>query len=139
MFSLSSLMSLLDKKFDMLEEDELALLTRWLERMHENRVNTRRNTRTYFQCSKLGHFVADCPRRLRTRTTTSTSRRRMARTDQGVTTSTTRRTSTRRTKTNGGAEKEEGAEKNECKENQRRCCIRQDKGREAACKDQKND
>jgi hypothetical protein len=29
--------------------------------------------------------------------------------------------------------------KNEHKENQRRCCIRQDKGREAACEDQKND
>jgi hypothetical protein len=42
-----------------------------------------------------------------------------------------------RTKAKGGAEKE-GAEKmNE--ENQRRCCIRQDKGREAACEDQKND
>jgi hypothetical protein len=42
-----------------------------------------------------------------------------------------------RTKVNGGAEKEERAEKNEHKENQRRCCIRQDKGREAACEDQK--
>jgi hypothetical protein len=29
------------------------------------------------------------------------------------------------------------AEKNERKENQRRCCIRQDKGREATCEDQK--
>jgi hypothetical protein len=35
-FSLSSLMSLPDEEFDMLEEDELALLTRWFERMHEN-------------------------------------------------------------------------------------------------------
>jgi hypothetical protein len=24
-------------------------------------VNTRRNTSTCFQCSKLGHFVANCP------------------------------------------------------------------------------
>jgi hypothetical protein len=38
-----------------------------------------------------------------------------------------------------GLKKEEGAEKNERKENQRRCCIRQDKGREATCEDQKND
>jgi hypothetical protein len=44
-----------------------------------------------------------------------------------------------RTKAKGGAEKEEGADKNERKENQRRCCIHQDKGREAACEDQKND
>jgi hypothetical protein len=78
MFSLSSLMSLLDEEFDVLGEDELALLTRRFERMHENRVNTRRNTRTFFQCGKPGHFVADCPTRSRTGTTTSTSRRRMA-------------------------------------------------------------
>jgi hypothetical protein len=43
-----------------------------------------------------------------------------------------------RTKEKGGAEKE-GAEKNERKENQIRCCIRQDKGRKVACEDQKND
>jgi hypothetical protein len=28
--------------------------------MHENWVNTRRNTRTCFQCGKSGHFIADC-------------------------------------------------------------------------------
>jgi hypothetical protein len=59
MFSLSSLMSVPDEEFDMLGEDELALLTRRFERMHENRVNMRRNTRTCFQCGKPGHFVAD--------------------------------------------------------------------------------
>jgi hypothetical protein len=48
MFSLSSLMSVLDEEFDMLGEDELVLLTRRSERMHENRVNMRRNTRTFF-------------------------------------------------------------------------------------------
>jgi hypothetical protein len=48
MYSLSFLMSLPDEEFDVLGEDELALLTRRFERMHENRVNTRRNTRTYF-------------------------------------------------------------------------------------------
>jgi hypothetical protein len=48
MFSLSSLMSLPDEAFDVLREVELALLTRWFERMHENRVNTGRNTRTCF-------------------------------------------------------------------------------------------
>jgi hypothetical protein len=61
MLSWSFLMCLPDEEFDVLGEDELALLTRWFERMHENRVNTRRNTRTCFQCSKPGHFVADCP------------------------------------------------------------------------------
>jgi hypothetical protein len=60
MFSLSSLMSMPDEEFDVLGEDELALLTRRFERLHENRVNMRRNTRTCFQCGKPGHFVADC-------------------------------------------------------------------------------
>jgi hypothetical protein len=41
-----------------------------------------------------------------------------------------------RTKAKGGAEKEEGAEKMNVKKI-RRCCIRQDKGREAACENQK--
>jgi hypothetical protein len=64
MFSLSSLMSVPDEEFDVLGEDELALLTRRFERMHENRVNMRRNTRTCFQCSKTRHFVADCPEKV---------------------------------------------------------------------------
>jgi hypothetical protein len=36
MFSLSSLMSMPDEEFDVLGEDELALLTRQFERLHEN-------------------------------------------------------------------------------------------------------
>jgi hypothetical protein len=48
MFSLSSLMFVLDDEFDVLGEDELELLTRRFERVHENLVNTRRNTRTCF-------------------------------------------------------------------------------------------
>jgi hypothetical protein len=61
MFSLSSLMSMPDEEFDLLGEDELALLTRRFERLHENQVNMRRNTRTCFQCGKPRHFVVDCP------------------------------------------------------------------------------
>jgi hypothetical protein len=64
MFSLSSLMSMPDEEFDVLGEDELALLTRRFERLHENQVNMRRNTRTCFQCGKPGHFVADCPKKV---------------------------------------------------------------------------
>jgi hypothetical protein len=45
MYSLSSLMSLRDEEFDVLGEDELVLLTRRFERLHEKRVNTRRTTR----------------------------------------------------------------------------------------------
>jgi Mg-chelatase subunit ChlI len=40
------------------------LLTRRFERLHENRVNTKRNTRTCFQCSKPRHFVVDCPEKV---------------------------------------------------------------------------
>jgi hypothetical protein len=36
MYSLSSLMSLPDEEFNMIGEDELALLTRQFERLHEN-------------------------------------------------------------------------------------------------------
>jgi hypothetical protein len=53
-----------DEKFDVLGEDELALLKRRFERLHENWVNMRRNTRTCFQCDTLGHFVADCPQKV---------------------------------------------------------------------------
>jgi hypothetical protein len=62
MFSLSSLMSLPDEEFDVIGEDELALLTRRFERMHENRVNSRRNSRACFKCGKAGHFFAECPK-----------------------------------------------------------------------------
>jgi hypothetical protein len=61
MFSFSSLMSMLDEEFDEFGVDKLALLTRRFERLHENRVNMRRNTRTCFQCGKPGHFVTECP------------------------------------------------------------------------------
>jgi hypothetical protein len=64
MFSLFSLVSVPDEEFDMLGENELALLTRRFERLHENRVNMRRNTRTCFQCGKPGHFVTDFPEKV---------------------------------------------------------------------------
>jgi hypothetical protein len=46
------------------EFDVLVLLTRRFERLHENRVNMRRNTRACFQCGKLGHFVTNCPEKV---------------------------------------------------------------------------
>jgi hypothetical protein len=53
-----------DEEFDVLGEDELALLMRRFERLHENRVNMRRNTRTCFWCGKPGHFVTDYPEKV---------------------------------------------------------------------------
>jgi hypothetical protein len=41
MFSFSSLMCLPDEEFDVLGEDELSLLTRWYERMHEDMLPVR--------------------------------------------------------------------------------------------------
>jgi hypothetical protein len=48
MYSLSSLVSLHDEDFDMLGEDYLALLSKRFERMYENRMSSRRNSRTCF-------------------------------------------------------------------------------------------
>jgi hypothetical protein len=55
-------MSLPDEEFDVPGEDELALLTKRFKRMHENRVNSRRNSRTCFKCGKTEHFFAECLR-----------------------------------------------------------------------------
>jgi hypothetical protein len=84
-----------DEEFDVLGEDELALLMRRFERLHENQVKMRRNTRTCFQCGKPGHFVADCPEKVENKAATSTSRGWMASTGRGVTTRASTRTSTR--------------------------------------------
>jgi hypothetical protein len=48
-----------------LGEDELVLVTRRFERLHENQVNMRMNTRTCFQCGKPGHFIVDCPEKVK--------------------------------------------------------------------------
>jgi hypothetical protein len=42
------MISLLDEEFDVLGEDELVLLTRRFERLHENWVNMKRTTPTCF-------------------------------------------------------------------------------------------
>jgi hypothetical protein len=109
-FSLSSLMSLPDEEFDVLGEDELALLTRRFERMHENQVNSRRNTGHASNAASRNTSSSTAPRRSRIGTTTSTSRRRMVSTGRGATTRTSTRASTR-TSDNRGRRKAEARPK----------------------------
>jgi hypothetical protein len=60
-FSLSSLMSIPDEEFDVLGEEELALLSRRFDRLHENQRNARQSSGTCYKCGKHGHFIAKCP------------------------------------------------------------------------------
>jgi hypothetical protein len=93
MFSLSSLMYMPDEEFDVLGEDELALPTRRFKRLHENRVNMRRNTRTCFQCGKTGHFVAHCPEEVENKDNYKHKSKTVASTGRGMTTRASARTS----------------------------------------------
>jgi hypothetical protein len=67
-FSLSSLMSIPDEEFDVLGEEELAMLSRRFDRLHESRRNARRSSGTCYKCGKRGHFIAECRKRRRTST-----------------------------------------------------------------------
>jgi hypothetical protein len=60
-FSLSCLVSMPDEEFDVLGEEDLALLSRRFECMYTNQKNARRSLSMCYQCGKHEHFIAECP------------------------------------------------------------------------------
>jgi hypothetical protein len=60
-FSLSCLVSMPDEEFDMLGEEDLALLSRRFERMYTNRKNVRRSSGMCYRHEKHEHFIVECP------------------------------------------------------------------------------
>jgi hypothetical protein len=50
-----------DEEFDVLGEEDLALLSRRFECMYTNWKNARRSSGMCYQCGKHEHFIAECP------------------------------------------------------------------------------
>jgi hypothetical protein len=48
-----------DEEFNVLGEEDLALLSRRLERMYTNRKNSRRSSGMCYRCRKHGHFIGE--------------------------------------------------------------------------------
>jgi hypothetical protein len=59
-FSLSCLVSMPDEEFDMMGEEDLALLSRRFEPMYMNQKNAKRSSGMCYQCGKHGHFITEC-------------------------------------------------------------------------------
>jgi hypothetical protein len=59
-FSLSCHVSMLDEEFDVLGEEDLALLSRRFEHMYTNQKNAQRSSCMCYRCGKHGHFIAEC-------------------------------------------------------------------------------
>jgi hypothetical protein len=50
-----------DEEFDVLGEEDLALLSRRFERMYTNQKNARRSSGMCYRCGKHVHFIVACP------------------------------------------------------------------------------
>jgi hypothetical protein len=50
-----------DEEFDMLGEEDLALLSKRFERMYTNRKNAQRSSGMCYRCGKHGHFIVEYP------------------------------------------------------------------------------
>jgi hypothetical protein len=60
-FSLSCLVSIPDEEFDVLGEEDLALLSMRFERMYTNQKNSRRSSGMCYRCGNHEHFITECP------------------------------------------------------------------------------
>jgi hypothetical protein len=62
-FLLSSLCAASDEQYEIIPDDEIALLARKFRALHRFRKERRRSPRGCFECGDTTHFIADCPKR----------------------------------------------------------------------------
>jgi hypothetical protein len=60
-FSLTCFVSMSDEEFDVLGEEDLALLSRRFERRYTNQKNAQRTSGMCYRCGKHEHFITECP------------------------------------------------------------------------------
>jgi hypothetical protein len=62
-FDLSFLSAASDEQYESIPDDEIALLARKFGALHRFRKERRRSPKGCFECSDTTHFIADCPKR----------------------------------------------------------------------------